>query len=95
MEIEIIKTDNPDIVIEKTTIEREINIAWLREQIESFENFNTEIDNQIEQLEQSKQWLPDFILSIINEKINNLLSEKTTAEYQIELLNNEINKVNG
>jgi hypothetical protein len=94
MEREIIQTEDPNIVIERTTIDKEIDIGEITSQIQSYTDRIVAIDFDVEQLNQSKQLFPDFIVIIIEEKIINLLSEKATANYQIELLNNELNKLN-
>jgi len=95
METEIIKTDDENIVIERTIIDKEINIGGINSQLASFENRINEIALEVQQLEQSKGSLPNFIVELIDEKIYSLLSEKATSAYQVELLNNEINKLNG
>jgi len=95
METEIIKTEDPNIVIERTTINKEINLGNINSQVSNFNDKITLIDLEVEQLEQSKESLPEFIIKIVDEKIYSLLSEKATINYQIELLTNELVKLNG
>lgn len=95
METEIIQTEDPNIVIERTTIDKEINIGDINIQISNLTEIINSIDLEVEQLQQSKETLPDFIGKIVDEKINSLLSEKASNNYQIELLNNDLSKLNG
>lgn len=94
MEKEIIQTDDPNIIIERTVIDREINVGEINAQVDSLRTSSDLINAEIERLEASKASLPKFIVDIVDEKVRSLLSDLGTTNYQIELLTIDINKSN-
>lgn len=82
MELEIIKTDNPNIVVERTTIDREINI----EQIKIYKEHDIIIINELNTLikELENKQTDDYIIKqLLDEKINRLNDD---LKYHIALL---------
>lgn len=85
MEIEIIKTDNPDIVIERRIEDKEINIRELKDNLEKtiFDRDNIIFDEIDENY-------PENIKSIIKE--NNIKKYEQKMEYDF-IINNLQNKI--
>lgn len=85
MEIEIIKTDNPDVVIERRIQEKEINIMELKDNLEKtiFDRDNIIFDEIDENY-------PENIKSIIKE--NNIKKYEQKIEYDF-IINNLQNKI--
>ena len=82
--IQIIKTENPDVVIERKTINREINIK--------------ELEDSISELQGALDDIVDIeILDIYPEEVKNLIIERNEEnrrdiEIELSLLNEELNK---
>ena len=85
MEIEIIKTDNPDIVIERRIEDKEINIRELKDNLEKtiFDRDNIIFDEIDENY-------PENIKSIIKE--NNIKKYEQKMEYDF-IINNLQNRI--
>jgi hypothetical protein len=87
---EIIKTEDPNIIIEKTTIEKEIDISHISESIAGYQEMIKGIQNNIDILN-SYKGLPVEVLKIIEEKISLLEGEIFSYQEQINKLQNLIN----
>lgn len=68
--IEIIKTENPDVVIQRKTVDTEVNLQALRERKAMFEE---QLANIV--LLEIDESFPDYVKDILREK-----NEITTAE---------------
>lgn len=88
MTTEIIKTDDPNIVIERTVVEREINVANIREQIVGLEHEIELLTAKKEQLEKTD--IPEFLREIIDNEITQILGEIYSNEQEVARLNNLI-----
>ncbi|MFA5528617.1 MAG: hypothetical protein WC996_08360 [Peptostreptococcales bacterium] len=85
---QIIKTDNPDIIIERSVIDKEINIKDLEKEILELKNQL----NQFNMLEVNEQY-PDEIKEIIYEKNHNIELEMVYFETQIKEKEDFLNKI--
>jgi len=88
MTTEIIKTDDPNIVIERTVIEREINVANIREQIAGLEQEIELLTAKKEQLENAD--VPELLKDVVNTEITKILGEIYSNKQEIARLNNLI-----
>lgn len=88
MTTEIIKTDDPNIVIERTVVDREINVANIREQIVGLEHEIELLTAKKEQLEKTD--IPEFLREIIDNEITQILGEIYSNEQEVARLNNLI-----
>ena len=92
MDIEIILTNDSNIVIERTTIDKEINITQLQNQIESYNSLIIEEQNKIDEL--SNLNLPAAVSSIIEKEISIYLGNIFSYTQQIIKLNEVLNNIN-
>jgi len=92
MDTEIIKTEDSNIVIERTTIDKEININDLQNTIVAITEQLAMIDLKINQLKLYS--VPQEIEYIINREINELEAVKIGLEYKLSLANEDLLKIN-
>lgn len=85
MEIEIIKTDNPDVVIERRIQEKEINLNDL----EIRKNMVQDQISQMVELIIDKNF-PDEIKQIIEEKNNLIRAERFQYEMELQNIENDL-----
>jgi hypothetical protein len=85
MEIEIIKTENPDVVIERRIQEKEINLNDL-------EIRKNMVQDQISQMVELiiDENFPDEIKQIIEEKNNLIRAEKFQYEMELQNIKNDL-----
>lgn len=87
METEIIPTDNPDIVIERITTEREINIDSYRSDITTLQSLISDLEAQNKAME----WymniaIDDLIRWVLNDKILENQNKINEAEEKINVI---------
>lgn len=91
METEIIQTDNPDIVIERTTTEVEIDTRFLREELDGNLLLVAEQEDMQKRLYEKMDNMDDEELKlIIQEKINKVEEDKRRALIKIADLSNKL-----
>ena len=91
--IEIIKTDDPNIVIERKTIDNAINLAELLREKEDLIGELAEIDLKISKLEQLNA--EGLIGELVQAKINELLNDKHSPQQKLNDINDIIDNQNG
>ena len=86
---EIIKTDNPDIVIERVVIDKEYNIKSLEDEVKH-------LSNQLNDLRyiEVKEEYDDAVKNIIKDKNYEIELERVYIESQIIDLQNKLNELN-
>lgn len=87
METEIIQTDNPNIVIERITTEREINIDSYRSDIATLQSLISDLETQNKAME----WymnitIDDLIKWVLNDKILENQNKINEAEEKINVI---------
>jgi hypothetical protein len=86
METEIIKTDDPNILIERTIIEKEIDVEWLNNlrlwYIEILDWYN----RQLEAI--NSKTIPAFLAEIVEKEKERIIWEKATYEVEIQRIDN-------
>lgn len=87
MEPEIIKTDDPNIIIERTIIDKEINLDDINFQIKSIID---QINNLNIKINIIKNTNIDNLKDILSKQLGDFEAEKVGLEYRLEQLNNTI-----
>lgn len=90
MATEIIRTDDPNIVIERTIIDNPIDVESIRPQIEGIETLLSELRIKQSSLKELKS-LPKIAKEIVDKEIGNIAGEIFTYENELEKLNRILN----
>lgn len=93
MEAEIIKTDDPNLVEEVTTVTRTINVQMLVDRKTFLELNSSEFQECIDQL-RGATGLSPIVQAFIDEKINELEIRISTNDIELSDLNDRINGIN-
>lgn len=82
METEIIKTEDPNIVIKRTIFESEINIETQKSIKDGLLNLLYELRQKVSQLESLKN-VPVLLKDVVQKEINEIRSEIFTYENEV------------
>lgn len=90
MEKEIIKTEYPNIIIERTITDTQLDIDILKNQKEGFENLFLELESKKAFLE-SQTDLPEIVKEVVDKEIANIIGDIFTYKSEVERLNRILN----
>lgn len=90
METEIIKTENPNIVIKRTIFESEINIENQKSIKDGLLNLLSELRQKVSQLESVKN-VPVLLKDVVSKEINEIKGEIFTYENEVAKIDNLLN----
>ncbi len=80
-----LETDNPDVVIERTITNKEININGISLRIEALNALISDYNEKIKKLELLS--LPEIVKEIVDKEIGKMEGEKYSYEQEIIRLN--------
>lgn len=89
-EKEIIKTDDPNIVIERTFIDTKIDIESIPPQIEGLNNLISGLKEKRQSF-QSLKGLPKIAKEVVDKEVGSITGEIFTYEQELQRLNNFLN----